>query len=353
LDVQQSALDIGGRWTKVGGKKLEDTNGSFFDRWHPENDDWVGAILNPYAPGEDINCVESVTVRCPFRIKSNKEHEAKTDKSGVDTIAQQNAPPDSPDRAYYLRDNDMVEYGRRQHDLTILRAILERAYIRTVGDPDPANPADTLNANPILPWASTIDGAIDERIILGLPRDIPNSEAFWAVQLILGLEGLAPQLTIAAERGVPNRRLSTNDPTQDTTTGVFGLTVPTPPRNPRRDLGTSLWQQFENQPVSVSFLETIRDATATLTNTRLRPTVPVTQIYVTNQAHEVLHALTLGHDGGIMCAARANYGDPAGLDITPRQLERLRGIARPDADGAMDVTCPGPGGDTVNCCPAR
>jgi len=105
--------------------------------------------------------------------------------------------------------------------------------------------------------------------------------------------------------------------------------------------------------VSVSFPETIRDACATLENDRIRPTTPVSTLYVTNQTHEVLHALTLGHDGGLMCATLTEYSNPAGLDVTRRQLGKLRGIPRPDALTSPDVDCPGPGNDIVNCCPSR
>ncbi len=349
--VSQASKDITGRWTDVGNKRLKDTARSFYDQWHPDDDDWVGAILNPYTPGENPACVESFTVRCPFRVKSSKEHVVKTDRSGVDTTAHKNAPPNSPEREYYIREDHLGQYSQRQHDVAILRRLLEPAYIRTLGHPDLSNPADTLNANPLLGWNNTIDGAIDERAILGLPRDIGNSEPFWSVQLILALEGLHPALTIAFERGTQNRRTSTNDPTQELTTGLFGLTVPSPP-NPLRDLGATLWLQFRDKPVSVSFPETIRDAAATLTNARIRPTALVAQIYLTNQTHEVLHSLTLGHDGGLMCATLANYGRPGGLDITRKQLARLRGISRPDAATPPDVGCPAPGNDLVNCCPA-
>lgn len=350
--AQQSSLDIEGRWTKVGSKKLEDSSRSFFDLWHPTKDYWAGAIVNPYAAGEDGACRESYTVRCPFRAKSSKEHEVKTDTGGVDDIAHAGAMPDDPERAYYLREDDLRQYGEREHDLSMLREILEGAYIKVVGHPEPDNASDTLNENQLIPWSSTIAGALDERSIFSAGRDMRNSEAFWAVQLILGLEALRPSLTLVAERSPENRAGSTNDPTLELSSGTFGLTVPTPPV-PLRDLGDSLWLQYRDQPVSVSFTETIRDTCATHGEDRIRPTTPVETIYVTNQTHEVLHALTLGHDGGILCATRTNYGDPSGLDVTRRQLGKLRGLTRPDALTDPDVSCSDSGPDQVNCCPSR
>lgn len=85
--------------------------------------------------------------------------------------------------------------------------------------------------------------------------------------------------------------------------------------------------------MSATFLETIRDFNQT--GAGCRPTVTLAEQIRSNTAHEVLHALRLGHggdnSGGLMCSALKNYAtQPRRLDVTEKQRARLRGATAED-----------------------
>ncbi len=133
-----------------------------------------------------------------------------------------------------------------------------------------------------------------------------NSAVYWNVPLLLAFEA---------------ERTSDNDPT-----GQAG------PVNGRCSLGA--------QPVAAVFAENIRDFKAGVKCPNINPTITLAEIYASNAAHEVLHALTLDHDGdasgGIMCSAIKNYADqPRGFDVTAAQLARLRDLQVPNRPGAL------------------
>ncbi|SRR6266571_8517780 len=119
-----------------------------------------------------------------------------------------------------------------------------------------------------------------------------------------------------------------------------------------------------DQPVSAVFTETNRDVHETaLFNVFNFSAGVVTgpQHYRETTAHEVLHAMTLWHNGGIMCAIRElDAADPLHDRITDFQRGVLRQVDRPaaiDTSGPnnpyadVNFLCNATGTDQVDCCP--
>jgi hypothetical protein len=300
--ITQEQLQVNGSWTEVKKKKLTDVTANFRDADHPKKDDWEGGDLNPFAPaGQD------------FLVDGNDATSVKTKSGDLRTLAQ------SPDPRYYLRDDLLTSLTDRTHDLSLLKPLLESVYIKVM-----EHPGDAINTSPDLDWVRTMTEAQQQR----LPRETVNSEAYWAVPLILAVEGV--------QRGGSVAR-STHDPTppkNNSTSGLLGLTTQ------------------GDQPNSATFNETIRDFAATNTSI-LKPTVPVSEIYVSNQAHEVLHALTLWHNGGVMCATRKNYvKDPMRYQLTDLQRAQLRfNLTQPKGIFQQDWTCGVDDHVDPDCCP--
>lgn len=103
------------------------------------------------------------------------------------------------------------------------------------------------------------------------------------------------------------------------------------------------------QPVVVAYLETIRDFGWTDTSPA-RATIPADAIYPMDEAHDVLHALSLGHDGGIMCSSLNLYRDTT---ITQKQRLSLRTLDRPRVLKPNDVICPSGKPPARDCCPQQ
>jgi len=92
--------------------------------------------------------------------------------------------------------------------------------------------------------------------------------------------------------------------------------------------------------VAAVFAENIRDFKAGVKCPNISPTITLPEIYASNAAHEVLHALTLDHDGdtsgGIMCSAIKNYEDqPRRFEVTEAQRGRLRELQVPNRPEAL------------------
>jgi len=149
---------------------------------------------------------------------------------------------------------------------------------------------------------------------------------------------------LAFEALIPGNSVYTNEhdnkrPSNIKSSGVLGLTCG----------GGALCNTPADQPISATFVETIRDFAWT-DRTSIKATVPAEDIYGTDLAHEVLHSLGLWHNGGIMCSTRKNNGsDPMRYKITDLQLSLLRKLSQPHVvedkwDSCATMAEP-------NCCP--
>lgn len=90
--------------------------------------------------------------------------------------------------------------------------------------------------------------------------------------------------------------------------------------------------------------ESIRDFDSTNTTCK-RSTVPLAEYTRGTMAHEILHTLTLGHDGdhsgALMCAELKNdINEPRRSDITDAQKATLRSVLQPRTDLPISDTCP-------------
>jgi hypothetical protein len=278
--LTQRDLQVNGTWTGVGKKKLEDDGARPFFSWrtadgvpdHTRKGEWEGAALNPFAPaGQD------------FKVKGNNDRRVKISSGDLRPIAN------PADPSYYLRDDLLDSLTGLKHDTSMLARIMAQVYVR-VEEVDRA-------PVPFLPFVHNLSDP-DQNLMRG---SFTNSAVYWNVPLLLAFE---------------SERTSDNDPT-----GQAG------PVNGRCSRGP--------QPVAAVFAENIRDFKAGVKCPNFNPTIALADIYASNAAHEVLHALTLDHDGdasgGIMCSAIKNYADqPGRFDVTGAQLARLRDLQVPN-----------------------
>jgi len=237
-------------------------------------------------------------------------------------------------RGYTLRDDELASFLAVGHDLEMLIRLLEQVYVHVEG-----HFGDALNPNTSQPWTRTATSAV-----IANPRDMASSKPFWAVPLILAFEGIDTDSNLTPR---DNERRDTHDPSNYSVTekgkttyfsGLLGVTYPGP--------GGNL-----TQPRSLSFIETIRDFKETNT-TPARATVSLAEMYASNAAHEVLHSLTLGHSGGIMCARRKNNAtDPMRFSLADEQLSDLRDIEQPEWPTKPNLKCGQGGATPPNCCP--
>jgi hypothetical protein len=320
----QMDLQHNGTWTSLARRELVDASAPFFGITidglldHTTANGWKGADVNPASSGGD-----------DFRLDSNNDRRLSTrvgDMCSVVPAGFCNKPPPSPaDRSYYLRDDKLSSLGSTVHDVSLLTSILQSAYIRleAIEGPD-------------LPWQRNLT-SVNQRT---LPGTVANSISHWSVLFLLSFDGDLVQ---------------DYDPTDE------GSSSPRPPVTGRCDppiqqgadvFACGLGNNGTMQPVATAFLETIHDYLDTGSSTCIRPTIPFTEFYRGTTAHEVLHAMSLGHDGdatgGIMCSAiRIFASQPGRNDITTSQRARLRNLMQPgvfpgvtDLPGCSSLSCP-------------
>ncbi len=336
-DLVQRQEEYIGKWTRIGWglfmippvfgpRVLTDNTADFRDPEHPGTNDWRGATLHPHAPDPDVPGAPHPAASNPaatppavYFVQRNTRRQAVARSGDLRDVAQMSAPPGSNDRQYYLRDDEIAVLGQATHDLSFLERILKKAYIKI----EKLDAAHAQNPNPSLPVTPRLEYAS----VASLPRDTANSPAFWAVPILLAFEGRGPANPLGNLIPWPT---ATHDPGPPQAGGVLGVT------------------QKGEQPYSVTFVETLRDFVVTDT-TCIRPTDNLTTVHATNQAHEVFHALSLVHDGGIMCSSLKNYGS-VGHETTRRQLLTLRRLEAPFFEG-RDVTCGPSSPPPPDCCP--
>jgi hypothetical protein len=219
------------------------------------------------------------------------------------------APADPAERKYVLGDDKLSSLLDNGHDVSLLRALLESVYIALDAQPGPA-----------LAWMRNLS----QNAQAGLSGTVPNSPPYWSVLLAHGFEADVGQ---------------DYDPTDD------GRPRPDPPIVGR------LWPPGPQQTNALVFLEAIRDYIDTATAACIRPTVGFAEFHRGTTAHEVLHALSLEHDGdatgGVMCSAIKIFANqPNRNAITEAQKARLRAITMPEAPTSVRDT---PGCTSVTC----
>jgi len=311
-------------------KKIIDTkSGAFFDSGHDRANDWSGGDLFLGFHAGDR-----------YRVTTNTENDMEVAIGGGQPDLLNNQPLGSiADHSYTTRDDEVSRALRlTAAGNTLLRDLLVQAFVRVR-----EHAGDDINPNPVIPWRGTV--RVLDLIVKNatfLPRDARNSASFWVVPVVLAFEGLgAPRDKALSLRD--EERVDTHDP------GI-------PPPDANSDLlgYTAVPAGVGNQPTAVSFAETIRDFAETNAS-EIRATVPLAGLQSGNAAHEVLHALSLGHTGGIMCATRKNYiADTTGQALTVKQLAALRAIGEPAIGAGEGATCGKAGSPpSPDCCPAR
>jgi hypothetical protein len=299
---------------------LEDTAASFIDAPQPRNpidpedvgdhlrpNDWDGANVAPYAP-EDTRV---------FRAARNSNTKMTVESGDMTTVARMSSPPGSPDRAYFVRDDELTSLTGRTHDTSVLEQLLEPVYVKVL--------ADSPNPVPDIPFRQNITVHQQEQ----LSGFAPASGPYWSIPLLLAFEG--PAFT---DHDPTHERSSSGAPE----IGRFGYCT--------------------DQPLAAIFTETLRDFHDTEDRSNIRPTVTLDWNVAGTLAHEALHALSLWHNGGIMCGSRKSYAsDPWHDKITPLQSSQLRAIQQPGVSNPFpaDVRCNSnpPGPNEIDCCPAR
>jgi hypothetical protein len=214
------------------------------------------------------------------------------------------------------RDDELSSLTGATHDLSVLVPILRSAYVAVGLSPQPITFDFTRNL--IDTKQKTLAGAT------------PNSTRFWSVPLLLAFD---PDIG------------SDNDPTTRWT---------------EKDIPSMGRTSPFDQPLAAVFTETNRDLHETASFNVFNFSAGVVtgpQHYRETSAHEVLHAMTLVHNGGIMCAIRElDAADPLHANITEKQRTLIRQVDKPfahrlvnefsDANFFCDLVT-----DQVNCCP--
>jgi hypothetical protein len=304
----QADLDYQGFWTNLDRRRLDDSSSPFFSITtdglldHTTASGWRGGDVNPQpSAGRD------------FRVSGNSARSLSVGSGNMCNLVAPNAcrraPANAADRQYVLGDDKLSSLVDPPYDVSLLRALLESVYIALDARPGPA-----------LPWTRNLS----QNGQAALSGTVPNSLPYWSVLLAHGFEGDVSQ---------------DYDPTDD------GRSRPDPPIVGR------CWPPGPQQTNAVVFLEAIRDYIETASATCIKPTVGFAEFYRGTTAHEVLHALSLEHDGdttgGVMCAALKIFANqPNRNAITEAQKARLRGISAPlapssvrDVPGCTGVTC--------------
>ena len=311
--VTQDTLDDTGTWTRIGrtwrsfppfaaGRVLGDDAARFIAQPvpgrivdHSRPDDWRGATVDPNRFGGRV-CIDTEVPPC-YRVSRNSMTQLIVGAGNLNDEADPN------DRRYYLRDDELSSLTNATHDTDLIKEILKSAYIELR--------EDAPNQNPIEPWLPNVTTA--DLTAMTFTRDAPSSEAYWSTTLLLAFEGpLNNDYDPTNERSFPGER--------DTHGPVAGETSPN-----------------TDQPVAAVYYESIRDFVKTGTGS-IRPTVQLDEFYRSNLAHEVLHALTLRHDGdttgGLMCASLKNdVQQQQRGEITAAQRLQLRQILKPLVSG--------------------
>src|SRR3990172_711230 len=259
----QRDLQYNGTWTNLSRRRLEDASAPFCSividglQDHTTRNGWEGADVNPFSSAGQ-----------GFRVERNDPRRLSTRSGDMCSVVPadfcRNTPPDPADRSYYLRDDKLSSLVDTGQDVSLLESILETAYVGLEALPSPD-----------LAWDRNLTALELSR----LQGALPNSAPYWSVLFALGFDPETPK---------------DYDPTDD------GSNRPNAPIVGRCAPRAS-------QSVSVAYLEAIRDYIATASAACIRPTVAFGDFYRGTTAHEVLHALSLGHDGdttgGIMCSA--------------------------------------------------
>jgi hypothetical protein len=320
----QDTLDHVGTWTDLKRRSLRHRPNGILDAKH-DVDDWVGGLLSVAAHAQD---------RYSIKDSSNDDVDVQVASGAPDLLNGQRAR-DITDRGYRLRDDELAFYLSTTHDTAMLSGLLEPLYIAVE-----RHHGDAVNPQTLLPWTEVMLSDVGAG-----PRDVASSPPYWVVQVILAFQGRLGN----APDALRDTRIATHDPSDfnsgtparpSYSGGVQGVTFPGGQGAPAARL---------RQPRSLSFVETIRDFMQT--NTTIGPTVSLPDALSSNLAHEVFHALTLFHDGGIMCSKRKiNAADPMRFSLTEPQKTLLRRIDGPLWTNPADVLC-APGSTAPTCCP--
>jgi hypothetical protein len=309
----QAGFDKTGSWTRIGrtwrsfppfaaGRVLEDDAARFIAQQvqgqnvdHSNPNDWRGATVDPNQFG-GLDCADTEVPPCyPVSRNSNTKL----------TVASGNLNDEAnpADRRYYLRDDLLSSLTSTTHDPSLIQDIMKAVYVEAR--------EDAPNPNAMVRWLKNV--ITQDLTAMTFTRDAPNSEAYWSSTVLLAFEGpLNNDYDPTNERSFPGER--------DTHGPVAGETSPN-----------------TDQPVSAVYYESIRDFVKTATGS-IRPTVQLDEFYRSNLAHEVLHALTLRHDGdttgGLMCASLKNdVQQQQRGEITAAQKLQLRRMLKPLVSG--------------------
>ncbi len=284
----QGDFQVNGTWTGIGKRKLEDKDTKPFFGWRTVDGVADHTTNNAWA-GARVN--PHAATGQEFPVKSNKIDTVSTASGDMRPVA------DPSDPSYYLAADILRSLTSLNHDTSMLARILGETYVHV----------EEVVVAP-LPFVHNLTNATQNQ----MRGAFTNSPTYWNVPLLLAFEA---------------ERTSDNDPTDRTG-----------PTNGRCSLGS--------QPVAAAFAESIRDFHAGVKCPNMTPTIPLGDIYVSNQAHEVLHALTLDHDGnqtgGLMCSAIKNYAnEPHRFEITQEQMATLRALQAPSrpSGGAELQSC--------------
>lgn len=255
-------------------------------------------------------------------------------RAGSPDLLNGQTPQSIADRGYAIRDDELARFLMVRHDWSLLEEKLREVYIRVEPhDGELDEVLDEVNPSPLREFRRLIDPS--RWLSEARSRDTASSGPFWVVPVVLAFEGQQePQKASRSARD--QERLDTHDPTTPTGFAMYSGSTVAP-------LG---------QPTSFSYVENIRDAKET-SGSPYRPTMSLGELLRSNLAHEVLHALTLHHNGGIMCATRKNYAQDADRYlVTPLQRATLRGVPGPGVAPNVNVACGTPGAPLPpDCCP--
>jgi hypothetical protein len=214
---------------------------------------------------------------------------------------------DPSDHRYWLRDDLFESVTSAQHVTTLAWLILKELYIRLeeLDGPFPLRPfkhnLTTAQADAAVPFHF-------------------NRNSYWNTSLVLAFEG-------AVEGDFDPAKMS------------HGLA----PVSGQTSGGSA-------EPVAFTFLETIRDWKVTGSGP-CQPSVSIEEYWDSNVAHELMHTLTLHHDGdhsgALMCGTLKNLiTEPNRLKITDAQKLRIRTLTKPNThtpgtdNCALLLSCP-------------
>jgi len=250
--VTQDKLQHNGTWTDIKKSDLVDKPDHIKDATHPDKNDWQGAYLRPIVP--DLNVTEfepgiadATTV---FYVKKSDKKSVTVDSGDMRSFDS------SPDKSYFIRDDELTSLTRRQHDILLLESLLTRAYMVV----------DTVtNPAPVISWTSPLT----PDALNGITR-LANSDAYWSVPLVLAFE-----CNIPGNSTFENEHDNHKPDDIVVSSGILGLTCG----------GGVHCQDAADGPIAATFTETTRDFGWT-DRSSIKPTVPVDEIYGSDGAHE-------------------------------------------------------------------